>query len=206
MTPNPARVSGRLWLWIVLLGLTGQLAWTVENMYLNVFVYETITDDPTVIAVLVAASATAATLATLLVGAWSDRVGHRRRFIAVGYVLWGLTTAAFGLVGVDSSVPNAVGVAVVSELLDYRAARGDPLSRLGADLDSCVVPRDGDDVVPREGAVAERDGECVVNHASITPHRRRGVEAPPPTTVRDAGQCGWIHSFTARPTVASVQA
>ncbi len=114
MNPNPARVSGRLWLWIVLLGLTGQLAWTVENMYLNVFVYETITDDPTVIAVLVAASATAATLATLLVGAWSDRVGHRRRFIAIGYILWGLTTAAFGLVGVDSSVPNAVGLAVVS--------------------------------------------------------------------------------------------
>ncbi|MGN0065329.1 MAG: MFS transporter [Nocardioides sp.] len=114
MTPNPAHVSGRLWLWVVLLGLTGQLAWTVENMYLNVFIHETITDDPTVIATLVAASAAAATLATLLVGAWSDRVGRRREFIAVGYVLWGITTAGFGLVGVDSSVPNAVAVAVIS--------------------------------------------------------------------------------------------
>ena len=36
----------RLWTWVVVLGLTGQLAWTVENMYLNVFVYDTITDSP----------------------------------------------------------------------------------------------------------------------------------------------------------------
>lgn len=114
MTPSPSRVPGRLWLWIVLIGLTGQLAWTVENMYLNVFVYETITDDPKVIASLVAASAVAATVATLLVGAWSDRVGKRRQFIAIGYVLWGLTTAAFGLVGVDTSLPNGVAIAVIS--------------------------------------------------------------------------------------------
>lgn len=109
-----ARVPARLWLWAILLGLTGQLAWAVENMYLNVFVYETITDDPTVLAVLVAASAIAATLATLLVGAWSDRVGRRREFIAIGYVLWGLTTAGFGLIGVNQSLPNAVAVAVVA--------------------------------------------------------------------------------------------
>ncbi len=109
-----ARVGGRLWFWVVLLGLTGQLAWTVENMYLNLFVYETITDNPTVLAVLVASSATAATLATLLVGAWSDRVGRRREFIALGYVLWGLTTACFGLVGVDSTAANAVAWAVVA--------------------------------------------------------------------------------------------
>ena len=109
-----ARVGGRLWLWVVLLGLTGQLAWTIENMYLNVFVYRTITDDPNAIAAMVAISAAAATLATLLVGAWSDRVGRRREFIALGYVLWGLTTAGFGLVGVDPSLPNGVAIAVVS--------------------------------------------------------------------------------------------
>ncbi|MCA0253757.1 MAG: MFS transporter [Actinobacteria bacterium] len=111
---DDARVGGRLWLWVVLLGLTGQLAWTIENMYLNVFVYRTITDDPNAIAAMVAISAAAATLATLLVGAWSDRVGRRREFIALGYVLWGLTTAGFGLVGVDPSLPNGVAIAVVS--------------------------------------------------------------------------------------------
>jgi len=108
------RVGGRLWFWVVLLGITGQLAWTVENMYLNLFVHETITDHPDVLALLVAASAAAATLATLLVGAWSDRTGRRREFIAAGYVLWGLSTACFGLVGVDSSAADAVAWAVVA--------------------------------------------------------------------------------------------
>ena len=112
----------RLWVWVVLLGLTGQLAWTVENMYLNVFVHDTITDSPTVLATIVAASAVAATAATLLAGAWSDRVGRRRAFIAVGYVLWGACTAAFGLVGVDAAAAlapalDAVTVAVVAIVL-----------------------------------------------------------------------------------------
>ena len=111
---DPSRVPGRLWLWIILLGLTGQLAWTVENMYLNLFVHQTISDDPRVIAVLVAASATAATIATLVIGAWSDRARTRRPFIALGYLLWGLTTAAFGLVGVHSNAANAVAMAVIT--------------------------------------------------------------------------------------------
>lgn len=112
------RVGRRLWFWVVMLGLTGQLAWTIENMYLNVFIYDTITDNPTVLAVLVAASAIAATIATLLAGAGSDRTGRRREFIAAGYVLWGASTAAFGLVDVHTAaalVPglDAVVVAVV---------------------------------------------------------------------------------------------
>ncbi|MFD4960287.1 MFS transporter [Microbacterium sp. NPDC058389] len=114
--PRAQSLSARTWVTVVVLGLVGQLAWTVENMYLNVFVYDTITADPTVIATLVAASAVAATLATMLVGAWSDRARTRRPFIAVGYVLWGLTTATFGFVqpaaGADAAL--AVGTAVVA--------------------------------------------------------------------------------------------
>lgn len=112
-------LGARTWTSLVLLGFVGQLAWTVENMYLNVFVYDTITDDPNVIATMVAVSAVAATLATLLVGALSDRVGRRRVFIAAGYVLWGITTAAFGFLSPDTVsglVPaaNAVVVAAVA--------------------------------------------------------------------------------------------
>lgn len=112
-------LGARVWSTVVVLGLVGQLAWTVENMYLNVFVYDTITSDPTVIATLVAASAVAATLATMLVGAWSDRARTRRPFIAIGYVLWGLTTATFGFVqpaaGADAAL--AVGTAVAAILV-----------------------------------------------------------------------------------------
>lgn len=96
---RPARLGARTWTAILAVGLVGQLAWVIENMYLNVFVYDTISTDPAVIAWMVAASAVAATAATLLFGAWSDRLGRRREFIAVGYLAWGLITAAFGLVG-----------------------------------------------------------------------------------------------------------
>ncbi|KRA24447.1 MFS transporter [Microbacterium sp. Root61] len=114
-----APLAARTWTTIVVIGLVGQLAWTVENMYLNVFVYNTITDDPNVIATLVAASAVAATLATMLIGAASDRARTRRPFIAIGYVLWGATTAVFGFIQPDAAagVPptaQAVGFAVVA--------------------------------------------------------------------------------------------
>lgn len=97
----PVPLGARRWFAVVMVGLVGQIAWTLENMYLNVFVYDTVTDDPTVIAAMVAASAIAATVATLLIGAISDRVGKRRVFIVAGYLLWGLSTTAFGFVSVD---------------------------------------------------------------------------------------------------------
>ena len=46
---RPTALGSRTWLGIVIIGLVGQIAWTVENLYLNVFVYDTVTDDPTVI-------------------------------------------------------------------------------------------------------------------------------------------------------------
>jgi len=107
-------VSRRTWTVVIVLGMVGQLAWTVENMYLNVFIYNTISTNPTVIAVTVAASAIAATLATMLIGAASDRARTRRPFIAVGYVLWGITTAVFGLVQPSGSTASAVALAVAA--------------------------------------------------------------------------------------------
>lgn len=121
VTAPSTRLSARTWTTIVLVGLVGQLAWTVENMYLNVFVYNTISTDPTVLATLVAASAIAATVATMFVGAWSDRTGMRRPFIAIGYILWGAVTATFGLVqphlpaGADAAaIAQATGFAIVA--------------------------------------------------------------------------------------------
>ncbi|WP_261808939.1 MFS transporter [Nonomuraea sp. C10] len=118
----PAQLGTRRWTAVIVLGFVGQLAWTVENMYLNVFLYDTISDDPTAIATMVAASAVTATVATLLIGSLSDRTGRRRVFIAAGYVLWGLSTAAFGLVTVDTvanlaPAANAVLVAMVAVIV-----------------------------------------------------------------------------------------
>lgn len=98
----PTGLGRRAWWAIVVVGLVGQVAWVVENMYLNLFVYDTITDDPTTIAIMVAVSAISATAAAFVVGAWSDRVGRRRVFIAAGYVLWGVSTMLFGFATVDT--------------------------------------------------------------------------------------------------------
>ena len=87
----------RTWIALVLVGLVGQFAWTIENMYFNVFLYNAIAPDPTAIAWMVALSAIAATLTTLLMGALSDRVGKRKAFICFGYILWGVSVMAFAL-------------------------------------------------------------------------------------------------------------
>ncbi len=116
------RLGSRTWLALIVVGFAGQLAWTVENMYLNVFVYNTISTNPAVLALLVSSSAVVATAATFLVGAASDRVRRRRIFIAAGYVLWGACTAAFGFVQTSAAAAllpaaNAVVVAVIAIVL-----------------------------------------------------------------------------------------
>lgn len=108
------RLGGRAWAVVIVVGLVGQLAWTIENMYLNVFIYNTITTNPHVLATTVAVSAAAATLATLLLGAASDKVGARRPFIAVGYVLWGASTALFGFVQPGNTTAAAISAAVIA--------------------------------------------------------------------------------------------
>ena len=97
-----SKIGLRVWLVIILVGLSGQLAWCLENMYFNVFLYNTISTDPGYISAMVSASAITATLATLLMGALSDRVGKRKAFICGGYILWGLSTIAFGYITLDN--------------------------------------------------------------------------------------------------------
>ena len=47
------RLSPRVWLTLVLVGLVGQFAWTIENMYFNVYLYNTISTDPGYISAMV---------------------------------------------------------------------------------------------------------------------------------------------------------
>ena len=112
------KLGARRWTALILIGLFGQFAWTIENMYFNVYLYNTISEDPGYIAAMVGWSAAAATLTTLLMGALSDRVGKRKIFISAGYILWGLSTAAFGYVTKENAArlfpaANAVAAAAV---------------------------------------------------------------------------------------------
>ena len=85
----------------MIFSLTGQVAWTVENMYFNVFIYKMFHASASAISTMVAASAVAATVTTLLIGALSDKLGKRKVFICGGYIAWGITIWAFSLMRLD---------------------------------------------------------------------------------------------------------
>lgn len=89
------------WLALTVFSLMGQIAWVVENMYLNVFIYKTFNASAADISYMVAASAVTATLTTVLMGALSDKIGKRKLFICGGYILWGISIFSFVLLRTD---------------------------------------------------------------------------------------------------------
>ena len=99
------KLSKKFWVALTLFSLVGQIAWVIENMYLNVFIYDMFSASAEDISTMVAASAIAATLTTIFIGALSDRVGKRKLFICGGYILWGVSILGFALVRADLLEP-----------------------------------------------------------------------------------------------------
>lgn len=109
------KLGGRIWFNIILFGFMGQIAWAVENMFFNTFLYNSIYNGATqnavngsidvmsAISAMVAASAAFTVVATFLMGTLSDKIGKRKPFISIGYILWGIVTAAFGAISRDNT-------------------------------------------------------------------------------------------------------
>ena len=95
------KLSGRFWACITIFSLMGQIAWVVENMYFNVFIYKMFNASPADISNMVMASAVTATLTTVFMGALSDKIGKRKLFICAGYILWGISIFSFTLLRED---------------------------------------------------------------------------------------------------------
>ena len=91
----------KFWAALIIFSLTGQVAWVVENMYFNVFIYKMFRASASDIALMVTASAVAATLTTILMGALSDRIGKRKIFMCAGYIAWGISIISFALIRAD---------------------------------------------------------------------------------------------------------
>ena len=89
------KLSGKFWLALTVFSLVGQIAWVVENMYFNVFIYKIFNASAADISNMVAASAVIATLTTVFMGALSDKVGKRKLFMCLGYILWGVSIFSF---------------------------------------------------------------------------------------------------------------
>ncbi len=111
---------------LLIFGMIGQIAWSVENMYFNLFVFEKIAPSLEAVTLMVQASGVVATLVTLIAGSLSDKLGNRRSFISIGYIIWGVTVALFGFLSpelvstvfgmsVSEAVPTALALAVVCD-------------------------------------------------------------------------------------------
>ena len=94
-------LSSRFWVALTLFSLVGQVAWVVENMYFNVFIYKMFRATAADISTMVGASSIAATVTTVLIGALSDRIGKRKLLICGGYLVWGISILSFCLLRVD---------------------------------------------------------------------------------------------------------
>lgn len=107
----------KFYLALVIFSLTGQIAWVVENMYFNVFIYKMFNASAEQISLMVSASAVAATLTTLIIGALADKLGKRKVFICGGYILWGISILSFAFIRKDvlgAMLPMAVSASAVA--------------------------------------------------------------------------------------------
>lgn len=107
------KLSKKMWFGICLFSFMGGIAWNIENMYFNTFLYNSVyagassaamagTMAPTTaISRMVALSAIAAVVSTFIMGTLSDKMKNRKLFISAGYLLWGLITASFGFITRD---------------------------------------------------------------------------------------------------------
>ncbi|MBO7150086.1 MAG: MFS transporter [Clostridia bacterium] len=111
-----SKLSKRFYAVLILFSLVGQIAWVVENMYFNVFIYKIFHASASDISLMVALSAVSATLTSILIGALSDKIGKRKIFICGGYLLWGVSILCFCLIRLDilnALFPAAVSVASI---------------------------------------------------------------------------------------------
>ena len=92
------KLGGRILFNIILFGFIGQVAWAVENVYFNTFLFNYIGGTADDIAKMVAASAIAAVVTTFIMGTLSDKLDRRKIFISGGYIIWGFTVAVFAFI------------------------------------------------------------------------------------------------------------
>ena len=88
----------KFWISMLVFGLMGQVAWVVENMYFNVFIYKMFHASAADISAMVMASAVTAALTTIIMGAVSDKVGKRKAFMSAGYLIWGVSIITFAYI------------------------------------------------------------------------------------------------------------
>lgn len=107
-------LGARIWFSAIIIGLVGQIAWVVENMYFATFAQDIFANSGRsdlsylVTTIMVITSAICATATTIVAGALSDKKEKRKPFIAYGYIIWGITIMLFAMIPMKAS-GNKIG-------------------------------------------------------------------------------------------------
>ena len=116
------------WFNVCLFCLIGGIAWNLENMYFNTFLYNEIyatatkeavlgaMEPSTAVSRMVALSAVTAVVTTFIMGTFSDRMKNRKVFISIGYILWGGITATFGFI-TKENISALTGLSDAAQIL-----------------------------------------------------------------------------------------
>ena len=116
------------WFNVCLFCLIGGIAWNLENMYFNTFLYNEIyatatkeavlgaMEPSTAVSRMVALSAVTAVVTTFIMGTFSDRMKNRKVFISIGYILWGGITATFGFI-TKENIASLTGLSDAAQIL-----------------------------------------------------------------------------------------
>ena len=125
---NSEKLSILNWFNVCLFCLIGGIAWNLENMYFNTFLYNEIyatatkeavlgaMEPSTAVSRMVALSAVTAVVTTFIMGTFSDRLKNRKVFISIGYILWGGITATFGFI-TKENVAAITGLSDAAQVL-----------------------------------------------------------------------------------------
>lgn len=118
-------LGGKIWASLLMCGFIGQVAWIVENMYFATFAQDIFENSPDanhlyyiVTTLMVVLSALTATVTTIFAGALTDKVGKRKPFISIGYIIWGLTIMLFATIDVDAAANNSTLVIALFVVFD----------------------------------------------------------------------------------------
>ncbi len=126
------KLTKRTWLNIIVFSFMGGIAWNLENMYFNTFLYDSIyagvsntkleewgvMAPSTAVSRMVALSAITAVATTFIMGTLSEKMKKRKVFISVGYIVWGIVTAAFGFIS-KGNVAAIFGLSDEANILLY---------------------------------------------------------------------------------------
>jgi len=124
MKKEATPLGGKIWFTAIFFGLIGQIAWIVENMYFATFAQDIFANSARadmsymVTTLMVILSAIAATVTTIYAGAWSDRVGKRKPFIAYGYIIWGITIMLFAFLPMKATPERLLIIAILIVAFD----------------------------------------------------------------------------------------